>query len=152
MLLNCQPAEVFLQVSTLVLLLSDESFKGFEWMSLNAPQTAVCLCDSYNNSDYNCGFVTVCCDVRCAGVELFALWWHQFAPLPFLDLPICPSLGALCPSLWGFGPPPWPLTCGCPGLNCPAGPGWRGGPLGGMSSGIPEAPYMAERRLFSTRR
>lgn len=67
---------------------------------------------------------------------------------PFLDRPICPSLGALCPSLWGLGPPPWPLTWGCPGLYCPAGPGCRGGPPGGMSSGIPEAPYMSRRCLL----
>lgn len=62
---------------------------------------------------------------------------------PFLVRPIWPSLGALCPSLWGLAPPPSPLTWGCPGLYCPAGPGCRGGPLDGMSSGIPEAPYIA---------
>lgn len=77
-------------------------------------------------------------------------WGHHFILLygasPFLDRPIWPSLGALCPSLWGLGPPPWPLTWGCPGLNCPAGPGCLGGPLGGMSSGIPEAPYISGRR------
>ncbi len=67
---------------------------------------------------------------------------------PFLDRPIWPSLGALCPSLCGFDPPPSPLTWGCPGLYCPAGPGCRGGPLGGMSSGIPEAPYISTRRLL----
>lgn len=61
----------------------------------------------------------------------------------FWERPICPSLGALCPSLCGLLPPSCPLTWGCPGLYCPAGPGCRGGPLGGMSSGIPDAPYMS---------
>ena len=75
---------------------------------------------------------------------------HGQVPLrsPFLVRPIWPSLGALCPSLCGLSPPPWPFTCGCPGLNWPAGPGCRGGPLGGMSSGIPEAPYISEWGAF----
>ena len=68
---------------------------------------------------------------------------------PFLVRPIWPSLGALCPSLWGLAPPPSPLTWGCPGLYSPAGPGCRGGPLGGMSSGIPEAPYISPGCAFS---
>lgn len=62
---------------------------------------------------------------------------------PFLERPIWPSLGALWPSLCGLAPPSWPFTWGCPGLYWPAGPGCLGGPLGGMSSGIPEAPYIS---------
>lgn len=62
---------------------------------------------------------------------------------PFLVRPICPSLGALCPSLWGLAPASWPLPWGCPGLYWSSGPGCRGGPRGGMSSGMPEAPYIS---------
>lgn len=61
----------------------------------------------------------------------------------FLVRPIWPSLGALWPSLCGLAPPSWPFTWGCPGLYWPAGPGCLGGPLGGISSGIPEAPYIS---------
>lgn len=67
-------------------------------------------------------------------------------PPPFLVRPICPSLGALCPSLWGLPPPPSPFTWGCPGSYWPAGPGCRGGPLARMSSGIPDAPYISRRK------
>lgn len=61
----------------------------------------------------------------------------------FLERPICPSLGARCPSLWGLGLScPFCATGLCPGLNWPAGPGCRG-PFDGIRSGIPDDPYIS---------
>lgn len=73
----------------------------------------------------------------CTGRGIFPLY------SPFLERPICPSLGARCPSLWGLGLScPFCATCLCPGLNWPAGPGCRG-PFDGIRSGIPDDPYIS---------
>lgn len=68
---------------------------------------------------------------------------RAFSHPPFLERPIWPSLGALCPSLWGLAASPRAFTWGWPGLYWSAGSGCRGGPPGGMSSGMPEAPYIS---------
>ena len=64
--------------------------------------------------------------------------------LPFLDLPICPSLGARWPSLCGLATTPCPLraTWECPGLYWPAALGCRG-PFAGINSGILDTPYIS---------